>query len=195
MFVEEIEPYYSDDPTTWVEDLSGGIKEVDVDKVTRGDAYISSLKEQYNDGVIRAVFDHDGWYKGHNFDYEFRSVVGNEEIVMIRITPEMDPGDGIIEGYLIQDIIDGELYAYVFVDEDWKQKVGESNILWGEDFENIQPFQYDAVSEGIYMNKIKDDKSRFSEDFSTSSGGVMVGNVGSDLDNIDANNSIMIRIS
>ncbi len=68
----------------------------------------------------------------------------------------------------------------IFVDEDFKQKIGDVNVLWGVEYQNIQQFNYEQITPGIYFTQIEDDMSRFTfvDDQPVQKiGGVIVGNV------------------
>ena len=62
------------------------------------------------------------------------------------------------------------------MDDDWRKKVGDTNIIWGKDLQFIQEFKWSKVGNGVYMNKIKDDIMRFDEmDINSRESGVYVG--------------------
>ena len=170
-------------PENWVEDKTDGIKEINLEKVTGGNAYSLGTGEQFNDGIISTVFIHEGWYNGEYFTNEYKK----DATVILRVNQEMNPNDGIIEAYIAEDIKEGRIFAYVFVDEDWKEAIGDdTNILWGSNHQNIKEFVFNEISKGIYMDQIEDDRSRFNEDFSESKGGVSVGSL--TLKNVEEEN-------
>ena len=79
-------------------------------------------------------------------------------------------------------------FTYIFLDEDWKNTVNPVNIVWGETYQNEKPFEFKEIKPGIYMDKIQDDISRFTDNFNGMSfGGVVVGNV--DKEDILAGNT------
>ncbi len=182
-FPKETGPYYSDDPRTWVDDKGGGVKEINVDKVTEGEAYIDEMGEQYEKEGIITAFDYKGWYKGNYFKRDYYE--GSNKIMSIN--PKMKPGDGIIEGFVLGRIDDEIPYIYIFLDEDWKNDVENTKVYWGYLFENEEVFDYsNEISEGIYFLKVEDDKERFENNYGMSYGGVYVGDLRED------NNSTVI---
>ena len=187
------EDTYSDNPKTWIEDKTLGVKEINVDKVTKGKGYVNYLGEQYKDGSIETVFSFDGIYKGEIFDNEYIDKSGK---MLIKITNKLDPGDGIIDAQIIERIDNGIPTVFIFVDEDWKNSIGaNTNIIWGKNYQNIEKFIFDEISEGVYMHKILDDLSRFDNNFKESSGGVLVGDITLDnVENNDLSDVILIRM-
>jgi hypothetical protein len=177
-----IEPY-SDDPKTWVSDVEGGIKVVDVDRVTFGKGYADSSGQQIRIGDVLTVFAYDGWYKDSYFKLSF---VDNNRTV-IAINSFMMPGDGVIEGYIVSAVEDDSVVSDIFVDEDWKSVIGsKTNIIWGKDYQNIKSFSFTEVSDGVYKDSVVDDLSRFSEDFRERVGGIIVGDIS--MDNVNNEN-------
>ena len=169
----EPKPTYSDDPATWIEE-KGAIREISVDKITKGASYHSSLGQQYDDGTISTAFDYEGFYKGSYFRREYKDEDGN---LLMRITPEMSPTNGIIEGFIVEKIEDNKPIAYIFLDEDWKQKVGTTYIFWGATFQNERIYDFKEVSKGVYMEQIEDDSSRFTRNYKLNHGGIIVGDI------------------
>jgi len=176
---------YSDDPKTWIETKAAGIKEVSVDKVTKGKSFIDPLGQQYRSDKIITVFDYEGFYKGRYFKSEYIE----ENKILMRISQTMNANDGIIEGFIVEEIKEGIPVAYIFLDEDWKELVGPTNIFWGAELQNEQPFSYTQVDNGIYMNTINDDQARFSEDYRFHYGSIIVG----DLTRENQVNATLIR--
>ena len=167
-------PYYSDDPATWVDKKPGGIKEVSVDKVTEGDGYIDPIGQQYETTEIATAFSYEGWYKG---EYFRREHVANGKVI-IRINQEMNPNDGVIEGYIVEKIKDSKPIAYVFLDKDWKDKVQNTKIYWGKKYQNEKEFNFSQeISDGIFMNEIEDDIDRFENNYALHNGGIWVGDL------------------
>ncbi|MFH2028840.1 MAG: hypothetical protein ABIJ08_06890, partial [Nanoarchaeota archaeon] len=97
--------------------------------------------------------------------------------------------------YIVEDIVDNEVRATLFIDEDFKEKIVPLNIIWGATYTNIKSFEYNVVKKGVYMDTIVDERSRFNEDYSMSKGGVILGNL--DLENVnneDISDVIFVRI-
>jgi len=189
--LEEDLSYYSDDPATWIEDKGFGKKELDVEKVSQGRVYLSNDKMQFDDGRITQVFVLNGLYFGEEF---FPEYIENQKTV-IKISPEMNPRDGIMEGYIVEDIIDEKLVVHIFLDENWKNKMKFTNIIWGGSYQNIKAFEFNEIKTGIYMDEIKDDRSRFDEDFTFSKGGIIVGNITlENLENPDIEGVVFIEL-
>ena len=177
---------YSTNPETWVtEDPATGVKEVDFDKVTEGKSYFNDINQQYRDGEIFTVFGYDGIYQGNFFETTYFDEEGN---IKMQITGDLIPNDGVLQGILVEKIEEGIPFTYIFLDEDWKNTVNPVNIVWGETYQNEKPFEFKEIKPGIYMDKIQDDISRFTDNFNGMSfGGVVVGNV--DKEDILAGNT------
>ncbi|MBI5065839.1 hypothetical protein HZA97_06390 [Candidatus Woesearchaeota archaeon] len=159
---------FSDKPKDWFDK-----NKLDVSQATKGKEVLSNNVLQYKDGETISAFSLEGFFKGKKFLNEYKD---NNKPIM-RITQDLIPNDGIIDGFIFEKIENGVVKAYLFVDEDWKNLVGKTNILWGNNFQNSQEFSYDQVKPGIYMNVIIDDPARFNEDYSLHFGGVMLGDI------------------
>lgn len=178
--------YYNDDPKTWVDDKPGNIKEISVDKVTKGESYVDAGgDQQYITAEIGTVFDLDGWYKGEYFKDYYEDENRN---ILIKIGQDVIPGDGIMEGFIIEKFENKEPFAYIFLDEDWKNKLPLTKIYWGKSFQNQKEFSFTEVSEGVYMDKIKDDPARFEGHYSLHHGGIMVGVLGEEKSTLIVSN-------
>lgn len=166
-----------DNPKTWVK-TKGFEKEIDVEKATQGQSYFNrDAGQQYKTETIGTAFDLEGWYKGNYFKREY---IENNRIIM-RINNEMKPNDGIIEGFVMEKIENNVPYIYVFLDEDWKNNVENTYVYWGEFYENKKEFDFSSpLSSGIYMNMVKDDETRFQNDYGLHLGGVYVGDLRED---------------
>ena len=151
-----------------------GVKEINIEKITKGKAYIDATGVQFISTSIRTVFDYEGWYKGEYFKREFVK----EGILLMRISPEIKPNDGVIEGFIIETIENEEPIIYIFLDQDWKNKIKETIIYWGKSFNNQKEFNFsNQISPGIYIDKVKDEKERFLFNYSMHLGGVYVGDL------------------
>jgi len=173
---EEEAPYYSDDPLTWVEDKKE-IKEINIDKVTEGQGYVDFNGQQLITAEIGTVFSYEGWYDGIYFREWYTDLNGN---TLMKITLEMNPNDGIIEGFVVERIIDSKPIIYVFLDNDWKTKLPDTRIYWGKRYQNEKDFEFLEVSSGVYMDKVEDDINRFENNFNLHHGGVYVGDLRDD---------------
>jgi len=164
---------HGDKPKKWIEEKPDGTKSIDLAKATDGASYIDdSGSQQWHDESFDTVFGYEGLYNGEYFRRHYTDENG---IKMMEITPNLDPTNGIIEGIIIEKIKDDDVIAYVFLDEDWKTKVKNTNIVWGKDHEHFKKFNFNELSKGIYMDSVKEDRDRFAEDFKTHFGSLMVG--------------------
>ncbi len=184
------EPYYQSNPSTWIEKKEGAVKEINVDKITKGEGFVDSNGQQYITQEIGTVFNYNGWYQGKGFRREFRD---NNGSVIMQINYLMKPDDGIIEGFIVERIMkennEDKPIIYIFLDEDWKKSIA-TKVYYGKRFENEMEFDFARqVSEGIYMNEVLDDPGRFNNNYATHYGGVIVG------DFRDDENSTIIQFS
>ena len=164
---------YSNNPKKWIEEGPTS-NVINVEKATKGGSYVDQIGEQqYKE--IGTMFSSEGWYKGVYFIKEYSDEKG---IVKMRITTNLDPENGILEGYLVERLEDDNLYAYIFLDEDWKRKFPNAMIYWGESYQHNQSFDFtNKVKEGIYLTKVKDDNERFLLDYSIHKGGFYIGDL------------------
>ena len=160
---------------------------LNIDFITNGSSFIDSQGQQIRLEDISTVFTIEGYYKGNYFKKEFSD---EEDNVLMRIDTSMTPGDGIIEGFILEKIENDVPIAYIFLDEDWKEQVGNTNIYWGDSWAFNKSFEFNSIQEGIYMEKIEDDKSRFSEDYKIRLYGIIVG----DLTFEDNENKTLIKL-
>jgi len=179
---------YSDNPKTWVEDKASGVKEINVEKVTKGKGYFNDINQQYDDGDIVTVFGYDGIYDGEFFENDYLDQNGK---LLLEITPDLNPNDGIMQGIIVESVEDGIFIVNIFLDEDWRKNFGNDiNILWGKTYQNKEIFKFNSISDGIYMNEIIDDADRFTENYDL--GGIIVGNI--DQEDIKTGNTEGVTI-
>jgi len=103
-----------------------------------------------------------------------------EQHTLMRISPQMDAADGIINGFVLAKQENDEFVFYIFVDEDWKNKLAYTNILWGDDFTDvnnlhIRPFNFQNSTKGIYIDKLTYDVDWF--ETQPIAGGIAVGEI------------------
>jgi hypothetical protein len=135
---------------------------------------------QYETDNIGTVFSISGFYEGESFIGEYRDAANRTRM---KITPSMQPGNGIAEGYIAELVIDGEPTLFIFVDEDWKDQIPDTKIYFGRSFENEIEFDFENPTEkknGVYMMRVLDDPKRFENNFSTHFGGVYLGDLRED---------------
>jgi hypothetical protein len=161
---------------------------LNIDFITNGSSFIDSQGQQIRLEDISTVFTIEGYYKGNYFKKEFSDEEGN---VLMKIDTSMTPGDGIIEGFILEKIENDVPIVYIFLDEDWKEKVGATNIYWGNLWAFNKSFDFKSIQEGIYMEKIEDDRSRFSDDYKIRFYGIIVG----DLTLEDNENKTLIKLT
>jgi len=165
---------YSKNPQDWIE-KKGDVQVVNVEKATEGKGYYNLNDQQYKSASVETAFSYDGVYNGKIFKNYYADDSGK---ALIQITQNLVPNDGILHGIIVEKFENKVPVAYIFLDEDWKKQFGNSvNIEWGQTYQNFKAFEFKTISSGIYMDKITDDKSRFNEDYSVSSGGIIVGNI------------------
>jgi hypothetical protein len=162
---------HSNEPETWIEDGPKDTKIVNVERITKGFGYFTGADMQFKRDDVWTSFAYDGLYKGEYFTGSYED--------KIRISQNMDPTDGIMEGIIVEEIVDEVPIVYAFVDQDWRDEMGGStNILWGFFFDNIKLFNFTEVAPGIYMDTIKDDPERFVGGFNGARrGGVIIGDI------------------
>jgi len=167
-------PVYSDNPKDWIESTGNGVKEVNTEEATQEMSYINYIGQQYFSPDIETVFIHDGMYLGNYFVDDYSDDQGN---LLIQFTQELNPSNGIPEGFILERLEGKTPFAYIFLDEDWKKNIGDTNLIWGKEYQNLREFRFNVAKPGIYYDKITDDPARFSDNYRIHEGGIIVGKV------------------
>jgi len=187
LFIKTITKPYSVNPKDWINKHDNKI-EIDLNEATMTASVQNYLGQQYNNGQIQTVFVHDGMYNGHYFKDEY---IENNE-VKIRFSKNIVPNNGVPEIYVMERIINDKPMIYIFVDNDWKSQIKDTNILWGAQFQNFKEFEFSKLGDGIYLDYVEDDAARFKNNFKIHRGGVIIGQITA-ID--DAADKISIRFS
>jgi hypothetical protein len=108
----------------------------------------------------------------------------------MRITNDLNPNDGIIDGFMTEKKEGGKWIVDIFVDRDWKNQIGETNIFWGTLYGQEKRFVFTEISNGIYHDQIIDDKDRFSENVRIRRFGIVVG----DLTRTDTSKKTLMKL-
>jgi hypothetical protein len=167
-------PYYSDKPSEWIVAVDVSTKEIDVNQVSKGQALDNNRDMYFYINGTTTSFEYEGYYKGKYFTRHFPG----EEPFLIRINPEMKPADGVMEGYLVERFINDTYQVFIFLDNDWKQEIPDTNIVWGKDYVFARPFDFsNEISPGLYMDEILDDPRRFGWNHRVSYSAILVGDI------------------
>jgi hypothetical protein len=155
------------------------LTKVDVDIITKGNSYVYDNEQKYyvEEMSSETVFDIDGFYNGYSFKNSF---IDNDSSILMRLSQNMYPDDGIVEGYIVERINDFDtknISAFIFVDSDWKKKMPNTKIFYGSSYQYEKDFIFNELKPGIYMMEIYDDPNRQIENFSISTGGIAVGDL------------------
>ncbi len=168
---------YLEQPEHWVTE-NDGVTYIDISKVTQQRAGYDSDTDviTYNDGTIYAAFQTYGLYHG---DY-FSSYAQDGTLAVIELGPNMDPNNGIMQVFVVESFEEGIPYIHLFVDEDWKKVMPQTNLIWGKNFSNQQPAQFTEIAQGIYHTQVQDELDRFiqpQEGVWQQVGGMLVGDM------------------
>ncbi|MFH0875481.1 MAG: hypothetical protein V1859_06070 [archaeon] len=214
---DETSYYFKPEPNTWIEDntiinITEG-KIINVKKATKAQGYYDGKKEElyFNENVV--PFFPGGYYKGIPFEKSYIDptlfinmtelyIPGNTEEELIKkyakisIGNEMDPYDGIINGFILGKIENETVVYYIFVDEDWKNNMTFTNILWSSNLKNadatsIRQFDFSNGQDGIYYDKIDNFGNWF---FGKRKGGIFVGEITLDTLKITDPNELNVTI-
>ncbi len=151
---------YSVEPESWIREEEDTII-VDVAQATSGNAQHVFSQQRYidTDGSIVTLF-----YEGNYLGKAFKRVYYDEDDeAKMRIYPEMNPNDGVIDSFVLFKKEDGNFVFYLFVDEDWRELSNDNiNVIWGSDIQDTdnlhyEPFDFTKNDDGIYYMKITDD--------------------------------------
>lgn len=161
-FPETVE--YSAYPPDWIEEEDTH-KKINVPEATEGRGEFIGDQQRYVDvdGEILSLF-YGGSYEGNIIKNSYRDEEGN---TLMRIWDQINPHDGVIEGYGLFKREDDKFVIYLFVDEDWKQESrGNINIIWGnniseKDSLHHRRFDFSNVKDGVYIDRVEKDVSWF----------------------------------
>jgi hypothetical protein len=115
----------------------------------------------------------------HGKSFYSTAMFDESKNLAISLSPNMHPKNNFIEAFIVWDIVDGQPTAYIYVDEEWKTYVGDSWIIWGKTFQKSRQFEWTSIGDGIYMNKVYDEWSRFDENLEAQEGGIAITNMNS----------------
>ena len=189
LWPENAVPVDPDDPSTFVNEEKG-IMQIQSEQITEFRALDNELGQQYNDPSkgISTAFSAVGAYKGELFVGQYFI---NQKPVM-KIGSDMDPSDGIIEGYFLFDIIDNQPTIRIFLDQDWKNALPETKILHGFLVGQLDPFDFNEISPGIYMDSIVDSPDNYADNYNTRFSRILVGDITQEV--IDGNSTDVTMI-
>ncbi|MCK5283544.1 MAG: hypothetical protein KAK00_09140 [Nanoarchaeota archaeon] len=189
-FSEKAENWIYDNPSTLEEDIK-----IDVFMATEGKTKLEKSQQNYFiDGDLTSFF-YSGMYKGMPFKSEYlpenfynltRGLSLTEkrkkadELTLMQITNEFNSDDGIINGFILGKKENNKLVFYIFIDEDWKSELEFTNIIWGDNFRNIEAlnerqFDFSKSEQGVYIDKLETDVDWYKND--VISGGIVVGEI------------------
>jgi hypothetical protein len=190
--------YFTLEPETWIEEDKNTIEtedyEINMFKATRrqGNFDVSQL-DLFTENELYSFFYH-GFYNGSGFQTlalrpEFYNLTKEQkeqktdEYSLMRITKNIKPQDNIPDAFLLFKFENKLPVIYIFLDEDWKIKYPNTNIIWGSEFKNMQTlnqkeFIFINSTYNIYINKI--DKNLNFYDDPIQKGGIAVGPITSD---------------
>ena len=146
---------------------------IDVREATRGSADFVLGHERYvdEDGEVIVLYL-EGAYEGEGFTGTYIDYMGDystfePEQVKMRIWNEMNPNDGVIEGFALARKENDEFVFYLFIDEDWAKRANYGmEIIWGNDLNNNEKmrhrgFDFSREEKGIYIDKVTEDVDWF----------------------------------
>ena len=167
---------FSNKTIDWIEKKPKNIYYVNYTKVTGARGEFNINNQQMRIGTIFTAFGYFGFWKGNAFKNKYEDPKTGK--TLIEITPNLIPGDGILQGTIVEKLENQTLVAYIFLEEDWKKVLGENlNIAWGKDFQNFKKFEWKELHKGIYYDAVPEDMNRFLHDFEISYGGIIVGDL------------------
>ncbi|MBD3310678.1 hypothetical protein GF351_05675 [Candidatus Woesearchaeota archaeon] len=215
---DDVPEYYSTEPESWIrhdidyEQVNESV--IDIEKATQGRSSADEIHQRYavHEGIVG--FYYYGAYKGETFQtaYVPEGIYNQslelphdeaeellEDHIRMRISNVMHPGDGVIEGIIVARLEGVELSFHVFVDEDWKKQVKDTNIIIGENLQyedslSTQMFRYDQHKDGVYFQEVKGEMSWFRTN--PRRAGVVVGNLTAHLvadENIQGKTVMVLR--
>lgn len=192
--------YFAIEPEPWIEEIDYTPELTDIEinlfKATRGNAMIvDNIQEDYYLDEEIISFFYRGGYKGIPFETTYlsdefyneslgKTPSQQEELtkkyLLMKISPEMDTTDGVINGFILAKRENNKFVFYIFIDEDWKKQLQYTNILWGDNFKDpntlhTRPFNFQTSVKGIYIDKLEQDVDWFES--RPIKGGIAVGEI------------------
>jgi len=170
-------PAYSDEPKDWVKTRVAE-RVIDVKEATKGRGYLQGdlreLQLILTANYTETILTYSGWY-----DNEFFSTAGytKDGKTYLGIGNNMKPNDKVMEIFVAERIIEDEHKVFIFVDDGWKRAMPNTNIIWGRYFDRIKRFSFREIADGIYMDEINDDPSRFGYNYQLVYSGILIGNL------------------
>jgi hypothetical protein len=168
--------YFTVEPEPWIEDTpfdnDTNNMRISVSRATRQNSIYELNKQEYFDDKLMTFFS-DGIYRGKTLALAYL-----EKDIGIDAGPEMDPDDGVMEGFILAKKEDDRFVFYLFVDQDWKDKMGYTKVLWSNDFESgvsERPFNFNKEKSGIYIDKLEGSFDWFQK--SPRKGGIYLGEI------------------
>ncbi len=156
----------------WLEPTADGVR-VSVPAATQHRSYYDGFTQQYDDGFIGTAFSHEGYFAGTPFRGSY-SVAGK---TALRFTPDLIPGDGIPDVFMLAIHQNSTLLIRAIVDQDYKDAFGSVNFVWGAAFQHQRVFSYRPASKGIYTDEVPDDPARRVDGDNNIYGGVALGKI------------------
>jgi hypothetical protein len=198
---KEVEPtYFTDSPESWIEDDRDSddpnAVKINVYRATKTLSFFDSGKQEYFFYGKRVVFFTHGYYQGNYFDQayifpdkaELSANMSYEKMMdfleknsAIKIGPEMDPNDGVMNAFILGRVEDREFVFYIYLDEDWKRQMPTTYMMWGDDLSNpgkvvLRQFSFRKSNDGIYVEKVEG----LGWYGLGTNGGIIVGEIGKD---------------
>lgn len=136
-----------------------------------GRCIVDPGKTRYYDAEYDTTFFFGGLYKGNKTGSVYFSG-GKKAFAVGQV---LDPSDGITNGYMSFSIANGKITAKIFLDDDWKNRIGKTWIIWGKDWQNGRELVFNEVYHGTYYDSVEDgDLERFKRGYITSDGNFAV---------------------
>lgn len=204
----KVSPYFTEEPDTWVEpDILSESDEgyvINLMKATGQRSSFSGNRQEYFYAGREDVFFSHGFYKGNSFEtyilapefinhtrlmQQSQKEALRKNYTLMEISPYLSPEDGIIQGFIMAKSEGGPYVFYLFVDQDWRDEIKDTRIMYGNDFADagtlkIRNYQFNEIQPGIYMDKIDDAGDWYGHD--PVLGGIILGQISKE--DIEKNN-------
>ncbi|MFH2019894.1 MAG: hypothetical protein ABIJ34_00620 [archaeon] len=170
--------YFTEDPSDWISDNRNSEHQkditIDINRATKTLSIFDGKKQEYYYYGKRVTFFSHGYYQGIPFTEAYvdpdilQDASSPSELLeladknaKIKISQNMNPNDGIMNAFILAKVENKEFVFYLFVDEDWKNQIGFTNIMWGDNLKDInnvkvRSFDFEKFDKGIYYDKITD---------------------------------------
>jgi hypothetical protein len=168
---------FSEKPKDWIKSINQTSSMINTIEATAGKGYYEQKTQyiMYKNSI--ASLKYIGYYNGEFFQNEYLK----DNHAILRVQETLTPNDGTADIFLIQTFEEEKPVIYVFLDNDWKKLIPETNAVWGSEYQYERRLSLQELKPGIYFDKITDEERfyKLEEGPVQKTGGLLIGNTDS----------------